>query len=216
MTGVIPSDRPLSASRLAIQRGGFALLLSLLLGACGWVSGPNQAGPVTTGLEVPEEAWHPIVAEMIADGEVTSAELAVAYETYIECMEAAGMVGKYTYDVEVIGTGVPKVYNIPGDGPGGELTDRVEKGCYARIVAPVEGLYTDPLTWPEREAVQRESTIDCLAEVDPLSSIPDSVSLNSYDSPIYDEALRSGGNDAPIVQCIETLGVGWSEFQPPE
>lgn len=188
---------------------------ALVLGACELAPAPDNQVRITAAIELPDAAEHPLVAGWIADGEVTGEELTEAYGAFIDCLEAAGMVGRYVYDVERMGIGVPMHYNMPGDGPEGRLTDNVEKHCHAQYVTPVEGLYVDPLVWEEREAVRRLATIECLAEVDPtLSSVPDSESLSPVDSPLYDQAIRSGDHDSPVVECIETAGVGWTDFQP--
>ena len=202
------------ASRL-FRPAALALAGVMSLGACGWTSEPAQPVRVTAAVELPNAGDHPLVAGWIADGEVTADELTEAYGAYIDCLEAAGMEGKYTYDVGRMGPGVAMEYNMPGDGPDGGLTDRVERHCQAQYVTPVERLYTDPLAWEDREDARRQTTIECLIQVDPtLSAIPDSDSLTTLDSPLYEQTIRSGDHDSPIAQCIETLGVGWTEFQP--
>lgn len=171
------------------QLGRAALCVGLVLvGACGWWS--SEEVHVTVAPQVPEGEWHPIVNEVVADAEVTNAELTATYEKYVECMEAAGVEGAYAFDVDRIGISMPRSYGFRGEPPESDRAERVEANCYARIIGPVEGLYEDPLSWPERKAAQRESVLECLVEIDPAySTVPDSDPL-TFESPVYEEALQ--------------------------
>lgn len=213
MTRIRNPDSCRRRSRGRYLSGVVSLGVGLVLAGCTWGLG-SEAVHVTAAGEVPEGEWHPIVAEVIADGEVTNVELTATYETYVECMEAAGMVGAYAYDVDRMGISMPRSYGLPGEGPESDRSERVEANCYARTIGPVEPLYEDPLPWPQRSAARRESIFECLVQIDPAySTVPNSDPLN-FESPIYEEALQQG--DLEVLECIDTAGVGWTEFRPTE
>lgn len=183
------------------------MVVASMLGGCGWQPGPEQAVRVTTSPDLPAD---PAVAELIADGDVTADELTEAYDAYIDCMEDAGMVGRYVFDVDRLGRGIPMEYNMPGDGREGRLTHTVEQQCFARFINPVDGLFDDPLSPAERSVQRRRDTIDCMAEVDrAFATIPPHVSVEP-DSDIRLQALRA--DNRAIVECIDTAGIGWTEF----
>ena len=186
---------------------GALVVVATLLTGCTLDRGGDDQIVTATRPEVPA---HPLDQQMLADGEVTTVELNEAFRTYIGCMEDAGMVGRYAYDAERLGHNWTMEYNMPGDGPEGSLTDAIESRCYGRFVSPLEGHFDDPVSRSDRELQRRQSTIDCLVEVDPaFSTIPPDLPVEPGSD--FQRQAFDIGNDA-VTDCVDTAGVGWTEF----
>lgn len=192
-------------------RLGAYIALAAVLGGCTF---PGSRPSVETTIVTPPSQvdLHPRVAELINDGDATAIDMARAYEAQIRCMESAGAIGRYAFSAETPGLGMVTDYYVPGDTPDGRDANAIADRCSEQFVAPVEQLFEDPVPFAEQQGLWRQRIIDCLSEVDPTySTIPSDVPVDSG-SLLYRRGYETHGTDSPIVECIDTGGIGWTEF----
>jgi hypothetical protein len=167
------------------------------------------------------------VDDVLADGTITSEELAASYETYVECLVEGGGSGRYAYDID-LRTGLVIGWNLDGDDDDGVDRDLLSAGCSRQ--------HLGELTWQfgaanppsdDLAARQRASIAACIEAVSPAAAanLPAEISVGTggdasslselqLDPAALDPAsLGADAEDVAAVSgCIASVGSEWRAF----
>jgi hypothetical protein len=224
------------------RRAVGVIVLVAALGACDrGDDGPGGSSPDAT-LSTPEtlppvpvERTIPVatlagedtafVGSAVADGTVTGAELAAAYDGYIACLADGGAAGRYAYDVE-LRTGLAVDWS-PEAGPSVDR-DVLSAACSRRYLGDLTRRFHNDSPPPDDLAArQRASIAACVAAVSPeaAANLPEAISVGTsgdaasvgelqLDPGALDpEALGADPADIDeVASCIASIGIAWRPF----
>ena len=217
-----------AASVLAGCTGGDGDRTDEIEGADATLRAPETLPPLQVDATIPVDTVagesDGAVADVLADGTVTSEELAASYESYIECLAAGGGSGRYAYDIE-LRTGLAVEWDLEG-----EDVDRDVLGasCSRRHLGDLTRRF-DRANPPAQDLAdrQRTSVATCIQAVSPeaAANLPAAISVGTggdasslgelqLDPAALDpDSLGADADDlAAVSACIAAVGAGWQPF----
>lgn len=211
------------------------LVLAVAMPACSDDTGnevePDQPVTATTSdivveptlaIDLNTSADPEFIDDVLADDEVSAAELEDGYQRFIACLADGGAAGIYAYDIG-LHVGLAADWSLARETADANDAASLEASCARDFLGDLIARYDEANPAPPDLAQhQRDNVVACVSAVNPTvaDAIPDVMSLdttgagaNALDLQLDPASLGAEPGEVEAVRrCLGSLGVEWTEF----